>query len=183
MKIYAPGEWVCSWESCNIDRLAQDNTSSWNPLASYGLGLWPPGSASGQSEPTLTQGSVQYCLAEKPWHPCQIDISPPIIIVVIICNAIKIVCFISSLRLGGSMYPIMTNGDTIQSFLLQPDRSLQNRCLASRADVGLWKEVWFTSPLPIQWRGRRHLWAQGATVGCWLVAFIPYAPAIDSSKI
>ena len=169
------GSWVCEDSGCSHDPLAQDKTSSWNPFQSWDL-TWrlslDTGQSSAESE-LYIQGSVQYCLVERTWRPCQIDISPPIIVVVLICNAIKIVCFVCTIWLGGSVYPIMTNGDAIQSFLLQPDRSFQNRCLASRADIERDKKLWSGSPLPMQWRGRRQHWAKGATTKCWLATFIP----------
>ena len=167
------GQWMCRDSGCNFGRLAQDNASSWNPWEDTDLISQLSGSARDQSEPVLIQGSVQYCLAESPWRPCQIDVSPPIIIVVLICNAIKIICFVSTLWLGGSMYPIMTNGDAIQAFLLQPDRKLQNRCLASKADVKHNKEFWSEYSIPMQWRGQRKRWAEGATKRSWLATFIP----------
>lgn len=119
------------------------------------------------------EGFIEYCLAEKPKGHCTLGISPPILVTVLICNVIKISCFVATLWIGGSMYPLVTNGDAVESFLLQSDPSFKNRCLASRADVKNNKIFWSDGPLPIMWHCRRKVWASGATKGVWLATFIP----------
>jgi len=77
-------------------------------------------------------GSIKYCLAEKANTPCRLGVSLPIMVAVLGCNVVRTVCFIMTLLVGGSMYPLVTNGDAVQSFLLRPDSSLQGRCLVPR---------------------------------------------------
>ena len=117
---------------------------------------------------------MQYCLAEKTDHSCHLGISPQILITVLVCNAVKTICFILTLCVGGSMYPLVNNGDAAESFLLRPDTSLKGRCLVSKVDVEKNKHLWSKQPLPLQWRSNRWRWAAGATKGFWLAAFILY---------
>ena len=172
----ARGQWMCGPNSsCALNQIARDNTSHWNPWDFWGLDIGeqerdPNGNLGGHIK---IEGFIEYCLAEKPKRPCTLGISPPIIVTVLICNIIKISCFIATLWIGGSMYPLVTNGDVIQSFLLQSDTSFNNRCLASRADVENNEKFWSDRPLPIMWHGRRKVWALGATKGVWLATFIP----------
>ena len=119
------------------------------------------------------EGSVKYCLAEETNHPCRLGISPPILITVLICDAVKFICFVLTLCVGGSMHPLVTNGDAIESFLLRPDTSLKDRCLVSKVDVEKSKYFWSKQPLPLRWRSNRLRWAAGATKSCWLLTFIP----------
>ena len=72
------------------------------------------------------------------------------------------------------MYPLVTNGDAVESFLLRPDTCLKDRCLVSKVDVEKNKHFWSKQPLPLQWRSNRWRWAAGATKGFWLATFIPY---------
>lgn len=169
------GQWMCGPSpSCDLRQMARDNASHWNPRDSWDLDIGEqardPNGSLGQ---VRIEGFIEYCLAEKPERPCTLGISPPILVTVLICNVIKISCFSATLWIGGSMYPLVTNGDAIQSFLLQSDTSFKNRCLASRTDVENNEKFWSDQPLLIMWHGRRKVWALGATKGVWLATFIP----------
>lgn len=144
------GEWMCGLEmDCSLDRLAQNNASHWNPFYQCDPELY----INGAPRVSKIQGSIQYCLAEQPKRPCTVGISTPILVTVMICNAAKIVCFISTLWVGRSMYPLLTNGDAVQSFLRHPDTSFNNRCLATKADVKHNKRFWSARSLPLIWQG------------------------------
>ena len=170
------GQWICGSDSpCNLGQIARYNDTHWSPWESIDLDIVeangdPDGNIGGH---VRVKGSIEYCLAEKPERPCTLGISPPILAVVLICNVIKVLCFAATLRIGGFMDPLLTNGDAIQSFLLQPDTSLKNHCLASRREVEKNKEFWSERPLPVMWQGRRNFCALGAPRGVWLAAFIP----------
>ncbi len=162
---------MCDNHGCVFPDLIRQNATSWN---------------SGDQDfkifeiPTTTwttyflDDSIKYCLAEKANTPCRLGVSLPIMVVVLGCNVVKIVCFIMTLLVGDSMYSLVTNGDAIQSFSLQPDSRLQRRWLVSKSDVDN-KHFWSGQPLPRSWRSKRRLWAAGATISFWLATFIPYA--------
>lgn len=169
------GNWMCPAgnaldTSCNVDDLIRQRATEWNPWA--GVDLVTSVGIDG-SHFSLT-GRVKYCLTEIEDHPCRLDVSPPILITVLLCNVVKIVCFILTLCISGSTSPLVTNGDTIESFLLRPDVAFKGRCLVSREHVNREKRFWSQDSLPLQWLGARRPWAAGATGECWLATFIPY---------
>jgi hypothetical protein len=159
-------DWLCRSifvkDVCDFGQLIRENAPHWNP--------WEPptwtGFSSGmnhlngfyQSEYHLyIEGNVKYCLAEetdRPCRPCRPAISPPILLTVLVCNAVKVICFILTLSTCGSMHPLVTNGDAVESFLLNPDARLKDRRLVSKADVKKHKHFWSEQPLPLQWRSK-----------------------------
>ena len=170
------GEWMCASNlGCSHGQIARLDADHWNPWVSWGLDLGEEGGdpQNNTGGHVTIEGSIQYCLAEKPEFPCKLGISPPILLTVLICNAVKILCFIATLWIGGSTDPLLTNGDAIQSFLLQPDTILKARCLVSQREVKRNKKFWADEPLPIMWHGQRKFWASGATWGVWLATYIP----------
>ena len=81
---------------------------------------------------------VDYCLSENVPETCSYSGSVPILIVVIVCNALKvIVMLVTAFRLRGNS--LITIGDAIESFLYQPDESTRGSCLLSRSDVSKMK--------------------------------------------
>ena len=77
---------------------------------------------------------VDYCLSENVPETCSYSGSVPILIVVIVCNALKvIVMLVAAFRLRGNS--LITIGDAIESFLNQPDESTRGSCLLSKSDV------------------------------------------------
>lgn len=165
------GRWMCGVYDnggvCDFEELSLNNATHWNPWAGYDFNKYT-------GYESHIEGNVDYCLAEETHHPCRLGISPPILITVLVCNALKTVCFVLTLLVGRSMRPLVTNGDAIESFLLRPDSRFQNRCLVSKADVGKKKkQFWSEQPLPLQWQGKRRRWAAGATKGFWLATFVP----------
>ena len=63
---------------------------------------------------------VQYCLAEETTSSCTIQMSVPIMILVIIFNALKALIFLTAIKTR-SFKPLITLGDALASFLEKPD--------------------------------------------------------------
>ena len=165
------GGWMCDNSQFGCD-FAKLNATYWNPWHDIDLGI--------QAQPQTSfvlDGKIEYCLAKKINSQCRLDVSRPIMVIVLICNVVKTICFLMTLLIGGSMYPLVTNGDAVQSFLLRPDIKLQGRCLISRSDVD-GKDFWSEQSLPRSWRSKRRPWAVGATKSDWLAMLIPYAAII-----
>lgn len=68
------------------------------------------------------EASVKYCLAETAKQHCTIEISIPLLGVVLLCNLIKVICLSSALLIR-SFHPMATIGDLISSCLSEPDPS------------------------------------------------------------
>jgi hypothetical protein len=66
------------------------------------------------------EASPKYCLAETARQHCTVQISTPLLSVVLLCNLIKVLC-LSSALLVRNFYPMATVGDLISSCLSEPD--------------------------------------------------------------
>jgi hypothetical protein len=118
------GSWMCGNHDCVFPDLIRQNATSWNScnrdfkIFEISTTTWTT---------YFLDDSIKYCLAEKANTPCRLDVSLPIMVVVLDCNVVKIVCFIMTLLVDDSMYPLVINGDVVQSFPLRPDNRLQRR--------------------------------------------------------
>jgi hypothetical protein len=95
---------------------------------------------------------VHSCLVEKVPGKCKLQYSLPLIIAVIVANAIKaiIMCCIT---VTTTDVPLLTIGDAVASFLHQPDKCSLGRCLVSRDELsgsyaGGWIASDFVRPMP-----------------------------------
>jgi hypothetical protein len=77
---------------------------------------------------------VNKCFSERTGQNCKLNFSVPLVVVVIVFNAIKALALlvgISQLRND----PMLTVGDAVASFLQRPDPSSLNMCLISQGDI------------------------------------------------
>jgi hypothetical protein len=72
------------------------------------------------------EASVKYCLAETAEQHCTVQISMPLLGVVLLCNLIKVLCLSSALLIS-RFYPLATVGDLISSCLSEPDPYTQGK--------------------------------------------------------
>ena len=87
---------------------------------------------------------IDYCLSERVPETCSYSGNIPILIVVIICNALKITGMLI-VAFGLRDNPLITVGDAAESFLNQPDETTTGWCLMSKVDVS--KRRWPASAL------------------------------------
>jgi hypothetical protein len=66
------------------------------------------------------EASVKYCLAESVRQRCTVQISTPLLGMVLLCNLIKVICLTSALLIR-NFYPMATVGDLVSSCLSEPD--------------------------------------------------------------
>ena len=79
--------------------------------------------------------NVTSCCAKTTTNsPCKLVFDAHIIVIVIICNAIKALCMFLVV-LKADDYPLVTLGDAIASFLEHPDPTTKGMCLVSKQDV------------------------------------------------
>jgi hypothetical protein len=133
-------------------------------------------SASNGSSWVFQEWDVQYCLSEQVEEHCKLQFSTTIMILVICCNFVKLICMIWIVRKRDSE-PLVTLGDTIASFLDEPDQMTLNACLAGKDDLS--NNVVEGQPLerswgmePITWAPRRRFWFSAASALRWLVCNI-----------
>lgn len=132
---------------------------------------------------------VQYCLSERVPEQCSYSGNVPIVAVVVVANAIKlIVMLFVAFRLGD--HPLITVGDAVESFLDHNDKTTEGLCLLTRNDVI--RAVRYRKHWTVQGqqkygkavigklaRRQRERWAAAAsvlrwslTVGCLLLALV-----------
>ena len=75
-----------------------------------------------ERNPEIT-GTVLYCMAEKALQHCKIRLNVSFMIVVIVCNGIKVIC-IGIIVWKLDPHPLVTIGDAIASFLDSPGEYL-----------------------------------------------------------
>lgn len=95
--------------------MCNDNSSAYPSCLNSSAWAWPSWTPEGAG----WQDSIQYCLAESVMPSCSIGMSVEIMVIVIIFNAVKAFCFISSVR-KRNFDPLITLGDAVSS-LNRPD--------------------------------------------------------------
>ena len=74
---------------------------------------------------------IQYCLSQPVEGHCTLQFSILIITIVLVCNVTKLACMMM-LLLRQQAKPLVTLGDTVESFLETPDPTTENMCLADK---------------------------------------------------
>jgi hypothetical protein len=113
------------------------------------------------------------CLAEIVEQKCQVEFSLPILTVVIVCGALKVLLMALVLWMF-DQEALVTIGDAIHSFMTKPDHTTEGRCLMSRHDVHKsWKST--ETIAAKQWHGARHTWGRACSTRRWILSTLMYA--------
>lgn len=157
--------WICD----------EDTESIGDECRSSGELGWIPGSigASGAIYGDQMSAPILYCYAEKADEQCKVSIIPIFLIVVIVCNVMKVLSFLCVLFLSKKAAPLCTTGDAIQSFLQQPDSHTRGRCLAAKKDYKKWPRAskeWNTRPSGVGdvWSGGKYRWGKAVNKWQWI---------------
>ncbi|KAK5086690.1 hypothetical protein LTR05_003858 [Lithohypha guttulata] len=135
------------WNGSSVVALDTDWKPGWNELGDYpyyrNVTEFKQQAKIGNF--TLLGYPVEYCYSQvTKMSTCQLQYVSYIIYVVIICNAIKLVCMCAAARsLWNLKEPILaTIGDAVSSFLDQPDETTKGFCLLDGAAVraGVWRD-------------------------------------------
>jgi len=155
------GEWLdCAYLDLPITVQLQ-GCSRTNPAEEYlQAGIW-----------TLSGQKVQRCLVQERAETCTLQFSGTILYIVIICNAVKavamLVIFLRTTPTSSSPL-LVTAGDAVQSFLIDPDQYTIGVCYAGRdnvTDIG--------RSLPQVWKTQRTRWWRAISLRRWAAAVIP----------
>jgi hypothetical protein len=153
--------WVCGTaRSCDVKSLISE-ASSWTlpdvlycQMSGYG------------ADACYIPAPIQYCLAEPFESDCSVKINTTILVVVVICNFIKITSLLTTV-FTTKFEPIVTLGDAITSFSQRPDTFTIGAGALSKADVdGVAKrglsgcDGWASSP----YRQKACLWRRAVGV-------------------
>lgn len=117
---------------------------------------------------------VDYCLSQPAEERCKLQFSLSIMVIVIMCNFIKLVCM-SVMQRQHRSPPLVTLGDALSSFLDDPDSTTQESCLASRDHFQ--KQKWGKDD--IKWDPKRSYWFTAASAKRWLVCNLLLSASIS----
>ncbi len=125
---------------------------------------------------------VEHCLTVPMEESCQLVFSPPICLIVIGCNIIKLICALFTAS-DSRDDVFMTIGDAIASYLARPDPMTEGCCLLSKSLINKGTQGWYRKPkkkpkhgaidipdsrLPLQLPDRKW-WFQAASTGRWVL--------------
>ena len=111
------------------------------------------------------QYEIDYCMSQPMDDRCTIQLSLVIMTIVILCNAVKVFCMLLALWHQKSA-PLVTIGDSIESFMTDRDATTANMCWASIRTFAK-KKNWQGAAKP--WLRQRHLWFASASIKRWLI--------------
>ena len=174
----SPYNWLCEsfsegqFETCVISNLTGRlrNGQKWTYSSVDGY-------------PSDGTATVDHCLAERVPEHCATQFSVPILTVVIVFNAIKLVCLLVTALTQDST--LVTLGDAIASFLDRQDPATKGLCLRGRKEFDakdrMGKKVsWNYQALTIpERRVQQYKFRQSASGTRWAVTLFLY---VESSK-
>ena len=121
---------------------------SYSSMSTYGAGAWICNNHTLKSESTgdcdihdavlkvkssvFEKYNIESCLSQTATELCSLQFSVVIMIIVIICNFVKLVCM-SYVVWRKDAAPLITLGDAISSFLTREDMTTIDLCLADKA--------------------------------------------------
>ena len=167
--------WMCSnltngaSQSCNTSALLAD-AATWSVYGTLNnnlMGLiYESGCPSWNPDEMF---HVDYCLAQPTLEACSIGVALNILIVVLVCNAIKALClFWTSIRVL-DFEPLLTIGDAVASFLEGPDPTTAN--LGSlEADASSKLSEWPLVGEP--WKGRNRSGFSSSAPSWWIISLV-----------
>lgn len=129
---------------------------------------------------------IEYCLTVPKEETCQLVFSPPICLVVIGCNLVKLICSLFTAR-DGRDEVLVTTGDAIASYLTYPDRTTEGTCLLSKPLIDKGSQDWHNRPRLLEWKSAipktpaassthplqlesRKRWLEAASTERWVLA-------------
>lgn len=100
---------------------------------------------------------ILYCLAQPFHEQCRLNVSMSMLVVVIVCNLVKILCLLATLYMR-KLQPLVNLGDAIASFLQNPDQSTEGMGALEVGVVssGVWRDREDLASMP--WSRHRRRW-------------------------
>ncbi|KAJ5150526.1 uncharacterized protein N7500_010715 [Penicillium coprophilum] len=147
-------------------------------------------------EQTSQSYSIDHCMTLPAKETCQLFFSPPICLVVIGCNIIKLICALLAAREDRKDI-FLTTGDAIASFLTKPDPTTVGACLLSGPLVNKKAHGWrkykgrerkYLDPLdpkqeiPLRLPSRKR-WCQAASISRWVYTILLFVCILIPSVI
>lgn len=115
---------------------------------------------------------IVYCLSERVPGSCAVKYSIELAIIVIVCNAVKLLVEIYILYSGWLDNAITCVGDAIASFLLEKDNQTRNMSLVSISFVDQALQTPEPGRLPLPYTGSRLRWSAVISRKRWLLSLL-----------
>ncbi|RDW75727.1 hypothetical protein BP5796_06548 [Coleophoma crateriformis] len=165
--LWLPDRWPCYFSTANLDRINTDNCSA-SSVAADPVG-W-------QVELQSGNFAIEYCLSQVVPEQCRLQSLPVLLLGVTRFNLLKLICMIVGALVLNDR-PIMVLGDAAASFLQNPVRETEGKCLWGREDFKktLWQRFRHSVlrkphdsiSLPYEYDGDRLRWSTAAPGGDW----------------
>ena len=130
----------------------------------------------------LNYFEVDYCLVRKAQPHCTVNLSIQLMVTVIVCNGIKLACFLACLTIKEHK-PLVTVGDAVCSFMTKPDTTTAGLGAVSSREIrhGSWeihKEATSIAQKQLPgkslvfpgkpWKNKGHKYFAAVGVGRWV---------------
>ncbi|KAJ5193760.1 hypothetical protein N7491_001090 [Penicillium cf. griseofulvum] len=146
-------------------------------------------------EPTPQSYSIDHCMTLPVKETCQLFFSPPICLVVIGCNIVKLICALLAARENRKDI-FLTTGDAIASFLTKADPATEGVCLLSRSLTNKRTQGWQKykgrerkyldfpekQEMPLRLPSRKR-WFQAASISRWVYTILLFVCMLVPSII
>lgn len=149
--------WVCGTSqgpNSSLETISIDNFDCSIPVA-LGNDTW-----------LMADQPVEYCLSQKVLDRCRLQFAIPIMVVVLVCNAVKLICMIITLWKFNEP-TFVTLGDALSGLLEDPDRHTTGMCTATKQDFldGAWPDR-----EPKRWTVKRHFRFEAVGLRRWILS-------------
>lgn len=111
---------------------------------------------------------IEYCMSEPVEDMCSVEFSMPIMITVVVCNAVKVFAMLWVLLRFGAEGILITVGDAAVSFLQKEDMTTRGMCLADRQNIA---QCWNVPGFAVSYTGHRKHWGSAVSKKRWLLYF------------
>ncbi|KAK4447827.1 hypothetical protein QBC34DRAFT_124747 [Podospora aff. communis PSN243] len=122
---------------------------------------------------------AEYCLSERIEIPCRVEVENTLLLAVcVMCGFKTLLCVVVLIIYGGKAEsPLATTGDTIESFIVQPDPHTNGVCSLSRVDLASTSKVqdrvsWGSMAMAKQWKTLRRGAGQAVPISVWVFSYI-----------
>lgn len=109
---------------------------------------------------------IRYCLSAKPPQYCKLQLSLPLILMVIAFNLCKTVVMLV-VAFDTKEEPLLTLGDAIASFIGRTDNSTKDLNLASKFTCSRWGTGWDPARTPLVYTPKTHCWYRAVSKVRW----------------
>ncbi|MCJ1380560.1 hypothetical protein MMC17_003668 [Xylographa soralifera] len=177
--------WIChGLQGCSIPSQVSE-ASTWN------FTVWGNDTVSGNGTVLGHETTrVSYCLSQPVLPQCIVEVFPQVLIIVIVCNILEAICFVTLLA-KRDFTPLIVLGDAIASFMTDPDPTTLSSGPISAEYV---RKAYLGDPLrfstqhqnwqwrqnrplrrTVQWHANRRRWALAVGPKRWSYTVLGFA--------